>query len=75
MIIKEEWFGNDYTSNLIITNYPNLQSIIVKKQSLKYLNSLKICNCDKLKTIEIEDGEGIDSAFVFVQKLEIESRI
>ena len=74
MIIKE-WFGNGYYGNLIINNYPNLQSIVVKKNSLKNLNSLKICNCEKLKTIEIEDGEGIDSAFVFVQKLEIESRI
>ena len=56
MIIEEE-FGNDYFGNLIIENYPNLQSIIVKKRSLHYLNSLKICNCEKLKTIEIEDGD------------------
>ena len=56
MIIEEE-FGNDYFGNLlIIENYPNLQSIVVKKNSLQNLNSLKICNCDKLKTIEIEDG-------------------
>ena len=74
MIIEEE-FGNDYYGNLIIQNYPNLQSIVVKKNSLKNLKSLKICNCEKLKTIEIENGEGIDCAFVFVQKLVIESRI
>ena len=30
MIIEEE-FGNNYYGNLIIQNYPNLQSIIVKK--------------------------------------------
>ena len=54
MIIDEE-FGNDYYSNLIIQNYPNLQSIVVKKNSLKNLNSLKICNCEKLKTIKVED--------------------
>ena len=42
--------------NLIVQNYPNLQSIIVKKNSLKNLNSLKICNCEKLKTVEIEDS-------------------
>ena len=54
-MIIEEGFGNDYYSNLIIQNYPNLQSIVVKNFSLKNLNSLKICNCDKLKTIEIED--------------------
>ena len=55
MIIEEE-FGNDYYGNLIINNYPNLQSIVVKYYSLQNLNSLKICNCEKLKTIEIEDS-------------------
>ena len=56
-MIIEERFGNDYFGNLIIENYPNLQSIIVKKNSLMDLNSLKICNCEKLNTIEVEDGE------------------
>ena len=54
MFIEEE-YGNDYYGNLIIENYPNLQSIIINKFSLKNLNSLKICNCEKLKTIETED--------------------
>ena len=53
MIIEED-FGNDYYGNLIIQNYPNLQSIVVKKNSLMNLNSLKICNCEKLKNIETE---------------------
>ena len=74
MIIEED-FGNDYDGNLIINNYPNLQSIVVKRKSLMNLNSLKICNCEKLKTIEIEDGEGSDSVFAYVKKLVIESRI
>ena len=56
MIIEEE-FGNDYFGNLVIENYPNLEKIIVKKGSLQNLNSLKICNNEKLKIIEIEDGE------------------
>ena len=56
MIIEEE-FGNGYYGNLIIQDYPNLQSIIVKKNSLMNLKSLKICNCEKLKIIEIEDGD------------------
>ena len=51
MIIKS---GNDYFGNLVIENYPNLQSIIVKQKSLMNLNSLKICNCEKLKSIKIE---------------------
>ena len=71
MIIEED-FGNDYDGNLIIQNYPNLQSIIVKKKSLKNLNSLKICNCEKLKTIEVEDGYW-DGAFENVKNVTIES--
>ena len=67
-MIIEEWFGNEYYGNLIIKNYRNLQSIVVKKYSLKNLNSLKICNCDKLKSIEIEDG-----AFCNVKNVIIES--
>ena len=67
MIIEEE-FGNDYYGNLVITNYPNLQSIVVKKNSFKNLNSLKICNCEKLKIIETEDG-----AFDYVKSVIIES--
>ena len=53
MIIEEE-LGNDYYGNLVIENYPNLEKIVVKKKSLEYLKSLKICNNEKLKTIEIE---------------------
>ena len=73
MIIEED-YGNDYYGNLIIENYPNLQSIIVKKESLQNLNSLKICNCEKLKTIEVEDSSYWDEgAFWFVKNVIIES--
>ena len=67
MIIEEE-YGNYYYGNLVIQNYPNLQSIVVKKNSLMNLNSLKICNCEKLKTMEIE---GVD--FRNVKNVIIES--
>ena len=67
MIIEED-FGNDYDGNLIIQNYPNLQSIVVKKNSLNNLKSLKIYNCDKLKTIQIEED-----AFWNVKNVRIES--
>ena len=40
-----------------IENYPGLEKIVFKKGSLMNLNSLKICNCEKLNIIEIEDGE------------------
>ena len=59
-LIKELEIGvnclNKWEGDLIIQNYPNLQSIIVKNNSLKYLNSMKICNCEKLKIIEMKDG-------------------
>ena len=67
-MIIEERFGNDYYGNLRIENYPNLQSIIVKDKSLKNLNSLKICNCEKLKIIEVEN-----SCFYHVKNVIIES--
>ena len=72
MIIEEE-FGNDYYGNLVIENYPNLEKIIVKKNSLKNLNSLKICNNENLKTIEIEKGDWYSGAFYRVNKVLIES--
>ena len=73
MIIEEE-FGNDYYDNLVIENYPNLEKIVVKKNSLMNLNSLKICNNEKLKTIEIEDGIWRDNgAFYNVKNVIIES--
>ena len=67
-MIIEEGFGNDYYGNLVIQNYPNLQSIVVKKNSLMNLNSLKICNCEKLKTINIGYY-----AFYYVKNVIIES--
>ena len=67
-MIIESCFGNNYYGNLIINNYPNLQSIVVKKYTLNYLNSLKICNCEKLKTIEIKS-----CAFYYVKNMIIKS--
>ena len=68
MFIEEE-YGNEYYGNLIILNYPNLQSIIVKNDSLKNLNSLKICNCEKLKTIEIEDWSFYNVKNVIIESI------
>ena len=70
-MIIEEWFGNDYYGNLIIQNYPNLQSIVVKKNSLKHLNLLKICNCEKLKTIETENDDLYDVRNVIIESISI----
>ena len=60
--------------DLVIENQLNLQSIVVKKESLQNLNSLTICNNEKLKTIEIEDCERWgDGAFWNVKNVIIES--
>ena len=80
MIIEEE-YGNDYYGNLVIENYPNLEKIAVKKWALNNLKSLKICNNEKLKTIEIEDGKEWEedgkwynnSALFYVKNVTIES--
>ena len=78
-LIKELEIGenclNEWEDDLVIQNYPNLQSIVVKKNSLKNLKSLKICNCEKLKTIEIEDGDKWqeNGAFSNVKNVIIES--
>ena len=68
-MIIESGFGNDYYGNLVVENYPNLQSIVVKKNSLENLNSLKICNCEKLKTIEIENGAFHDVKNVIIDSI------
>ena len=74
MIIGEGCF-NEVKDDVLIENYPNLEKIVVKKNSLQNLNSLKICNNEKLKTIDIEDGEmwKKDGAFQNVKNVIIES--
>ena len=77
-LIKELEIGencfNKWKGDLRIFNYPNLQSIVVKKKSLKNLKSLKICNCEELKTIEIKDGEEWgEGAFYNVKNVIMES--
>ena len=72
MIIGEGCF-NEVKDDLAIENYPNLEKIVVKKNSLKNLNSLKICNNEKLKIIDIENGERDNGAFNNVKNVIIES--
>ena len=72
---------NNLNYDFVIENYPNLEKIIVKNNSLQNLNSLKICNNEKLITIEIEDikiediedGVFINGAFYRVKNVIIES--
>ena len=72
-MIIEKGFGNDYFGNLVIENYPNLEKIVVKWNSLMNLKSLKICNNEKLKIIEIENGDYNNGAFRNVKNVIIES--
>ena len=51
---------NAMTSNLTISNYPCLESIVIKKNSLKNLNSLVISNNTQLSSIVTEDGQDLD---------------
>ena len=64
---------NDLVIDLKICNYSNLERIVVKKNSLKNLNSLVISNNPQLKSIEVKDGELFSGAFYNVKIVEISS--
>ena len=66
---------NSIKKDFVIENYPNLEMIVVNENSLMFLNSLKICNCEKLKIFEVYDGYqfGYSGAFNNVKTVIIES--
>ena len=80
-ITVNEGLCNSMTNDLTISYDPCLESVIVKKNSLKNMNSLVISYNSELKSIEIEDGDGgwsgNDSrntgAFYYVKSVEISS--
>ena len=49
------------TNDLTISYDPCLESVVIKKNSLKNLNSLVISNNPQLSSIVTEDGQGWDS--------------
>ena len=59
---------NDLKTTLEISGFNNLEKIVVGGGSLQNLNSLKICNNEKLNTIEIES-----SSFYYVKTVVIQS--
>ena len=69
--IGENCMGNVKCFKLI--GFDHLKKLIVKKNSLKYLNSLVISNNEELESIVIEDGKWETSAFWFVKSVEISS--
>ena len=44
-------------ANVDIVNLPSLKSIVVKKNSMMNVESLKICDNEQLKTIQFENGD------------------
>ena len=48
---------NYVTDDFVIENYPHLERIILRKNTLQKLNTLKISNCKAVKTIEVEDSD------------------
>ena len=69
---------NSMRGNLSISNYRCLQSIVLKRNTLKYLNSFVISNNPRLSTLTIEDGTyysltNIESVCSFVNTVEISS--
>ena len=79
-LVIEEGCGNELKEDLKICRLENLKKLIVKKDSLKNLNSLVISNISELKSIEIKDGEPYDkenqthySPFEKVKNVEISS--
>ena len=51
--------------DLELCGFDNLESIVVEKNTLKNLNSLKISDNPLLKSIETEDGEYDKSNWAF----------
>ena len=74
-ITVNEGLCNSMTNNLYISYYPCLESILVKKNSLKNLNSLAISNNPQLSNIVIQDGDWETGAFKFVKSVELSSNI
>ena len=78
-LVIEEGCGNELKIDLKICGFENLKKLIVKKNSLKNLNSLVISNNSELESIETEDGkwdsknETYHAPFENVKSVEISS--
>ena len=57
-LVIEEGCGNELKIDLKICGFENLKKLIVKKNSLKNLNSLVISNNEELESIVTENGDG-----------------
>ena len=65
LVIENDCFRNS-KCHLIISNYPNLEKILIKRNNLSEVESLIICDNEHLKEIEVEDiGEEREYEQVF----------
>ena len=62
LIIGRDYF-NDSECHLVIDNFPNLEKILVKPNYLNKIESITICNNEKLKRIEVEDSYSSKGSF------------
>ena len=62
-LIFDEGACNTINGDVYISNFPDLRSITVKKNSFKNLNLLTIRNNTQLETIVIEDGVSAEGGF------------
>ena len=74
-LVIEEGCGNELKIDLKICGLENLKRLIVKKNSLKNLNSLVISNNSELESIEVEDSNWFEQNIPFynVKSVEISS--
>ena len=73
----EKDFGNDHYNELEIGGYPILEKIVVRKNALQHVKSLKISNNQLLKSIQIENGDEFEGneygALCYVKSLILDS--
>ena len=58
---------NEWEGTLVINNYPDLERIVVGKNSLKNMNSLCIRNNEKLRSIQMNQ-----KAFYYLRECSIQ---
>ena len=76
-LVIDEGCGNEMNDDLELCGFDNLESIVVEKNTLKNLNSLKISDNPVLKNIETEDGDPNrdNGAFYYVKSVTITSTL
>ena len=74
-LVIAEGCGNEMKRNLQLYGFDNLESIIVKKNTLKNLKSLKVSDNPLLKSIKTENGDNETGVFYNVNNVTISSTL